>query len=208
MFLSKTPPPTAKDTKMDEELTVDSLIANLKDKDDKVRAVAWQGAGKVGAPAMKPLAVLAQDGALEVSRSAVRAMWAIVRYAGRPGAEAERKATVDALIELFTDSQQPIQLRRDMVWMLSEIIQGGEIQVDGAAQFLADPELREDVRAALQRVPGENSLAALKAGLEAAPEDYKPAIAASLRARGIEVPGVPDVKLKPTRQTSVKPVGR
>jgi len=193
---------------MDEELTVDTLIAKLKDKDDKVRAAAWQAAGKVGAPAMKPLAALAQDGALEVSRSAVRAMWAIVRYVGRPGAEAERKATVDALLGLFRDAQQPIQLRRDMVWMLSEIIQDGEIQVDGAAQFLSDAELREDVRAALQRVPGGNSIAALKAGLEAAPEDYKPAIAASLRARGIEVPGVPDLKLKPTKQTSVKPVGR
>ena len=148
-------PTAAKDTKMDEELTVDTLIAKLKDKDDKVRAAAWQGAGKVGAAAMKPLAALAQDGALEVSRSAVRAMWAIVRYAGRPGAEAERKATVDALLELFRDGQQPIQLRRDMVWMLSEIIQDGEIDVDGAAQFLADPDLREDVRAALQRVAGD-----------------------------------------------------
>jgi HEAT repeat protein len=193
---------------MDEELTVDTLIAKLKDKDDKVRAAAWLAAGKVGAAAMRPLADLAREGALEVSLSAVRAMWVIVRYAGRPGAEAERKATVEALLGVFGDGEQPIQLRRDIVWMLSEIIQDGEIQLDPAAGLLADPELREDVRAALQRVGGENAIAALKAGLEAAPDDYKPAIAASLRARGIAVPGVPDVKLKPTKQTSVKPVGR
>jgi hypothetical protein len=193
---------------VDEQLTVDTLIAKLKDKDDKVRAAAWLAAGKVGAAAMRPLADLAKDGALEVSRSAVRAMWVIVRYAGRPGAEAERKTTVDALIGLFSDGQHPVQLRRDMAWMLSEIIQDGEIPPDGPAGFAADAELREDVRAALQRVGGPNAVAALKAALDAAPNDYKPAIAASLRACGVAVPGVPDVKLKPTKQTSVKPVGR
>jgi HEAT repeat protein len=193
---------------MDEELSVDTLIAKLKDKDDKVRAAAWQAAGKVGAPAITALATLAKDPTLEVSRSAVRAMWAIVRYVGRPGADGERKATVEALIGVLTDGGQPIQLRRDVVWMLSEITRDDEIGVEGAVQGLADPELREDIRAALQRIGGPNAIAALKQGLEAAPDDFKPAIAASLRARGIAVPGVPDVKLKPTRETSVKPVGR
>jgi HEAT repeat protein len=193
---------------MDEELTVDTLIAKLKDKDDKVRAAAWQAAGKVGAAAMSALATLAKDGAMEVSRSAVRAMWAIVRYAGRPGADGERKATVDALINVLTDEGNAIQLRRDAAWMLSEIVRDDEIGVDGAVQGLANPDLREDIRAALQRIGGDNAIAALKAGLEAAPADYKPAIAASLRARGVDVPGVADVKLKPTKQTSVKPVGR
>lgn len=191
-----------------EELTVESLIAKLKDSDDKVRAAAWQAAGTVGAPAISALATLAQQGELEVSRSAVRAMWAIVRHAGRPGAETERAATVGALIDVFADAGLPIQLRRDAAWMLSEIIQDREIPPDEAARFLADPDLREDVRAALQRVGGPNAIAALKAALPSAAEDYKPAIAASLRVLGIEVPGVPDVKLKPTRQTKVKPVGR
>jgi HEAT repeat protein len=193
---------------MDEQLTVDTLIAKLKDNDDKVRAAAWQAAGKVGAPAIGALATLATQGSLEVARSAVRAMWAIVRYVGRPGAEGERKATVEALIGVLSDDGQPLQLRRDVVWMLSEIIRDDEIGVDGAVQALANPDLREDVRAALQRVGGPNAIAALKAGLEAAPNDYKPAIAASLRACGLAVPGVPDVKLKPTKQTAVKPAGR
>ena len=193
---------------MDEELTVDTLIAKLKDKDDKVRAAAWQAAGKVGAAAVSALATLAKDGAMEVSRSAVRAMWAIVRYAGRPGAENERKPTVEALIGILTDEGHPVQLRRDVVWMLSEIVRDDEIGVEGAVQAMSGSDLREDVRAALQRVGGPNAIAALKASLEAAPDVYKPAIAASLRARGIDVPGVPDVKLKPTKQTSVKPVGR
>ncbi|MBI4578542.1 MAG: hypothetical protein HY718_02500 [Planctomycetes bacterium] len=46
------------------------------------------------------------------------------------------------------------------------------------------------------------------AGLEAAPEEIKINIAETLRARGVDVPGLPDEKLKPCRQTKVTPVGR
>jgi HEAT repeat protein len=193
---------------MDEQLTLDTLIAKIKDKDDKVRAAAWQAAGKVGAPALAPLAAVAKDGELEVSRAANRAMWQVVRYSGRPGADAERKATVAALIEVFTDEQLPVQLRRDVVWMLSEVITNDEYDPAQAAEQFKNPDFRDDLRMALQRIPGDNAVAALKAGLEIVPDDFKPAIACSLRARGVEVPNVPCVKLKPTKQTKVKPVGR
>jgi len=193
---------------MDEDLTLDTLIAKIKDKDDKVRAAAWQAAGKVGAQALKPLSVVAKEGELEVSRAANRAMWQIVRYTGRPGAEDDRKATVAALIEVFTDEQLPVQLRRDAVWMLSEVITNDEYDPNQAAEMFKNPDFRDDLRMALQRIPGDNALAALKAGLEIVPDDFKPAIACSLRARGVDVPNVPCVKLKPTKQTSVKPVGR
>jgi len=193
---------------MDEELTLDTLIAKIKDKDDKVRAAAWQGAGKVGANALKPLAAVAKEGELEVARAANRAMWQIVRYTGRPGAEEERKATVAGLIEVFTDEQLPAQLRRDVIWMLSEVVTNDEFDPAQAAEQFRNPDFRDDLRMALQRIPGDNAIAALKAGLEIVPDDFKPAIACSLRARGVDVPDVPCVKLKPTKQTAVKPVGR
>ena len=126
----------------------------------------------------------------------------------RPGAEDERKATVAALIEVFTDEQLPVQLRRDVIWMLSEVITNDEYDPAQAAEQFKNPDFRDDLRMALQRIPGDNAIAALKAGLEIVPDDFKPAIACSLRARGVEVPNVPCVKLKPTKQTKVKPVGR
>jgi HEAT repeat protein len=135
-------------------------------------------------------------------------MWQIVRHSGRPGAEEEKKAVVEALIDVFQDEQQPVQLRRDAAWMLSEILDDGAVDPPAAARFLGDADLREDVRAALQRIGGPNAIAALKAGLEAAPDDFKPSIACGLRALGVEVPNVPCQKLKPTKKTSVKPVGR
>jgi len=191
-----------------EELTLETLIVKIKDKDDKVRAAAWQAAGKVGAQALKPLAGVAKEGELEVSRAANRAMWQIVRYTGRPGADDERKATVAALIEVFTDEQLPVQLRRDVIWMLSEIVTNDEFNPDDAAEMFKDAEFRDDMRMALQRIPGAGAIAALRAGLEIVPDEFKPAIACSLRARGVDVPNVPCVKLKPTKQTKVKPVGR
>lgn len=191
-----------------EQLTLDTLIAKIKDKDDKVRTAAWQAAGSVGAAAIRPLAAVAKDGELEVARAANRALWQIVRHSARPGAVVEKTETSEALIELLQDQQQPVQFRRDVVWMLSEIVDDDSIDPPAAAGFLADADLREDIRAGLQRIGGPNAIAALKAGLETAPDDFKPSIACGLRALGVEVPNVPCQKLKPSKKTNVKPVGR
>jgi hypothetical protein len=191
-----------------EELTVDTLITKIKDKDDKVRTAAWQSAGKLGAEALAPLADLAKGGDLEVSRAANRAMWQIARHSARPDADAEKRAAGGALIQLLQDEQLPVQLRRDVVWMLSEVLDDAAVDPASAVRFLENTELREDIRAGLQRIGGPNSIAALKAGLEAAPDDFKPSIACGLRALGVEVPNVPCEKLKPTKKTNVKPVGR
>lgn len=192
---------------MDEILTVRELIAKIKNPDDKVRAGAWSAAGRVGAPAVKHLAVVATDpgSELEVARSATRALWKIVRHAGRPGAEAEKQPVAGELLVLLSDDR-PLQFRRDLLWMLSEI--GGGECVAPVARLLAHQDLAEDARCCLQRIPGGEAVAALQAALPAAGDALKSAIAESLRARGVAVPDVPSRKLVPTQATSVRPVGR
>ena len=91
----------------------------------------------------------------------------------------------------------PALVRREVLRMLSEI--GGDESVDSIAALLGDRELHEDARAALERIPGGKSLAALQDGLRTAPEAFKPAIAQSLRVRGVNVSGYPSQKLVPTR---------
>lgn len=191
---------------MAEPLTLELLLARIQDKDDRVRAAARDAAGQVGAQAIRPLADIAATGQLEVARSANRALWKIVRTAGQPGAENQRAATVAALVDLLGDGLLPVQLRRDVIWMLSEIIRDEEIEPEDAATLLDDPDLREDTRCALQRVPGERSLAALKLGFERATGEFKTALACSLRARGVQVAEPPCPKLVPTKQTSVRPI--
>ena len=182
---------------------VDELIVKLKDKNDKVRAEALLSAGGVGAPAVKSLAKMIADKDVEVSRAGKRALWKIVRHAGRPKARDEKKAVITELVGLLGDDQ-PTSVRREVLWMLSEIC--GRTSIKAIAALLSNKELREDARMVLQRIPGRRSLAALKDGLENAPEDFKLNIAQSLRKRGVEVRGLACVKLVPSKKTNVKPL--
>lgn len=188
-----------------EELTLDLLIERIQSKDDAARAAARDQAGAVGAKAVLPLAKIAAGGELEMARAANRAIQNIVYHAGRPGAEGEAKAVAAELLRLLGNSQ-PLQLRRDVLWMTWQI--AGEEAVEPIAALLANPDLHEDARMALERLPGDKATAALKAALASASGDAKPALAHSLRVRGVETPGVPDLRLKPTKPTSVQPVGR
>jgi HEAT repeat protein len=179
---------------------LEAAVAKINTKNDNARSEAWQAAAQFGAQAVKPLASLLNEEEIEVVRAAKRALWHIVRRAGRPGAGTEAKAVVDELIPLLSTGSTNV--RQEALWMLSEI--GGDEAVDPMAALLSDPELREDARCTLQRIPGKKATNALKKVLASGPEEFKTAIAQSLRARGEKVEGYPSKKLTPTRQTSVK----
>ena len=182
-----------------EAASVDDLVAKIKSPDDKVRGPAWQGAGPAGAPAVKPLAALMTDADFEVARSAKRALYKIVRHAGRPGAQKEAAAVEKELIPLLKSEAVPV--RREVLWMLSEI--GGPDAIAPMAALLSDKEVREDARCALTRLPESQATQALKSAFDSAPEEFKFALAESLRQRGETVNGYPTQKLKPSRPTTV-----
>ncbi len=187
-------------------MTLDQLIAKIKDDNPDVRTEAWLGAGEVGAPAMQPMAKLVAEGELEVGRAAKRAMWKIVRVVGAPDAKG-KEAVVKELLTLLGDDQ-PAAVRREALWMISEL--GCCHTVDPVVKVLANKELREDARCCLERIPDDEAVAALEAALESVPDDFKINIAQSLRARGVAVSEdkYPCQKMVPTKQTAVKPVGR
>jgi HEAT repeat protein len=188
-----------------EPLTLELLIERIQSGDDNVRAAARDNAGPVGAAAIAPLAKIACEGELEIARAANRAMQNIVYHAGRPGAAAEAKAVSAELVKLVT-AEPPLQFRRDVMWMLWQI--GGAEAVPPVAALLGNRELRDDARMCLEGLPAAEAVAALRTALQAAPDDFKPAVAHSLRKRGVATPGVPDLRLVPTKKTSVLPVGR
>jgi HEAT repeat protein len=178
---------------------LDDLIARIKSNDETVRGPAWQGAGPLGAPAVKPLAALMADGSFETARCAKRALYIIVRHAGRPGAENEAKAVASELILLLSGATAPVQ--REILWMLSEI--GAEESVAPMVALLANTEVRDDARCALMRLPFPQAAAALKAAFSNAPEEFKFALAESLRQLGHPVTGYPSQKLVPNRKTTL-----
>jgi HEAT repeat protein len=180
-----------------------NLMSGIRDGDAKVRTEAWQSAGKAGAAAVKPLAIVMADKKLEVARAAKRGLWKIVRHVGRPKAAKEKVAVINRLVELL-GNDQPVPVRREVLWMLSEI--GNRKSIKPIAALLSDKDLREDARMALQRIPNRTALAALRAGLINAPDDFKLNIAQSLRQRGVTVDGLDCVKLIPTKKTNIKPL--
>ena len=182
-----------------EVVSIADLVAKIKSTDDNVRGPAWQGAGPAGGPAVKPLAAIMTDADFEISRSAKRALYKIVRHAGRPGAKKEAKAVEKELIPLLKSDAGTI--RREVLWMLSEI--GDDDAIAPMAALLTDKEVREDARCALMRFPGKQATAALKSAFGSAPEEFKTALAESLRKRGEKVDGYPSQKLVPTRPTTV-----
>jgi HEAT repeat protein len=184
-----------------EAQSVQTIVGQIQSEDDKVRGPAWQNAGPLGAPAVPPIAELLTHRNFEVARAASRALWKIVRQAGRPGADAERAAVAASLLPLLKNEAEPV--RRDALWMLSEI--GGDAEVPAIAALLQDKAVHDDARSALERIPGQPSLAALKSALETTPEKFRPAIAQSLRVRGVKVEAYPSQKLVPTRPSQVKP---
>jgi HEAT repeat protein len=183
--------------------SLEAFLRQLKSADDKARTEAWCAAGPLGAAAVQPLAALLTGADREVARAASRGLGKIAHYAGRPGAGAERKAVAAALSAALS-AGQPAPARRELVWLLSEI--GGDEAVPPVAALLSDPELRDDARMVLERLPGIKATAALKAALNQAPADFKPSLAHSLRRKGVAVKGVPDLRRIPTKATSLKPL--
>lgn len=213
---------------MEEKLTLAALVANIRSDDPDVRTRAWLAAGTVGAPAIKPMAAVIRETepvvarlagepkseelelAMETGRAAKRAMWQVVRTAGAPGRDAEKKAVERELLD-YLGADQPAAVRREVFWMLSEI--GGDATIAAMrdhGEILDDKLLREDARSMVERIPGDAAVALLEEALWEAPDDFKINVAQSLRARGVKVDPekYPCQKLVPTRSTSVKPVGR
>lgn len=178
-------------------------MAETKKREARNRDPRVAGADAVTtglAQTVKPLmaAMLSTD--LDASRTALRALRRIVSEAGRPDADDDRAAVIRALAPYITKDKPPA-LRREALWLLADL--AGDESVDAVAALLAEADFREDARMALDHIPGEKSLAALKAALAAAPEDFRPNLAASLRRRGATVDGYPSKRLVPEKATKV-----
>jgi len=179
----------------------EKLIADLMNPDEVTHASACDAAPDYGAAAVRPLAFSMGTPDFELGRRCKRALYKIVRHAGRPGAENEATAVEGKLVPLVSNTMLPVQVRRDLLWMLSEI--GTTSAVEPIAALLADKELRDDARCVLMRLPCPEAGAALKQAFAGAPEEFKFALADSLRSRGEKVEGYPSKKLVPTAQTTV-----
>jgi hypothetical protein len=185
---------------MSSDTNIQELIERIKSPDDTISGAAWQSAGPYGAAAVGALAALMDNADFELARKGKRALYKVVRHVSPPAAGSERRAVERELIVVLETSPTPV--RRDLIWMLSEI--GSVRSVKPLAALLVDRELREDARCALTRLPAPSAVTALKAAFVSGSGEFKYALADSLRVRGEKVEGYPSRKLVPTAQTGVK----
>jgi HEAT repeat protein len=164
----------------DKNMELEELVRGIRSGKPEVRTRAWQQAGTVGAPAVKPLARLCTEQNLQVRRAAKRGLEAIVPTVGAPEVQPAKSAVIRELLALLADNQ-PIALRRDILWLLSEI--GSGESVEPITMLLGHRVLREDARMVLERIQPEESLTSLRNALGSVPEHFRLNIAQSLRAR-------------------------
>ena len=160
---------------------LDTFLAQIADPSPHVRTEAWTSAHVVGAPAIAPLAELAEAGDPAVGHAALKAIETIAAHAGRPEAGAEREAAAQALAEAIQASSDD-QVRRELLHCLGLVATHAETPLLGS--LLLDPAVGEDARIALERMPGTPATRALVAGLQAASPDVQIRLAAALGHRG------------------------
>ena len=158
------------------------FLEKIQSSDAHVRYAAWRSAGPMGAPAVAPLADLMASPEKGVAKAAQGALQAMVHYAGRPGAKTEARAVSVELLQVAASSR-PRQVRADALHGLGFI--GDRRVVSGLAQLLQDGEVREEVRLALERIPGRESLRALQKAHQTAPAEFKPNLEQSLYNRNL-----------------------
>ncbi|MCX7871755.1 MAG: hypothetical protein N2487_00555 [Verrucomicrobiae bacterium] len=179
--------------------SVSVLLTKIQNGDERIRSMALDECAGLGVDVIKPLVELAEKSGFETVRMAKRCLWKIVRYSGSPGNEDLRRRVCGRLGEVINNCS--VEIKREILWMFSEI--GGDESVPIIARFLRDKDLREDARCSLERIPTRNSLSVLRKAFEDASDDFKYALADSLRFRGVKVKGCPSKKLVPMRQTNV-----
>ncbi|MGC8744348.1 MAG: HEAT repeat domain-containing protein [Verrucomicrobiia bacterium] len=179
---------------------LNELLQKIKDADDKVRADAAEKLINRGPAAVQPLVNTMEDKNFEIARSAKRALWKMVRYSGKPGADSNREKICDQLFKAL-ELKLSVQTKRELLWMLSEI--GGDDAVSQISKYFNNNDLKEDARCCVERIPSEKAISALQTAFKKADEEFKYALAESLRARGVKIEGYQSKKLIPTRQTNI-----
>ncbi len=163
-----------------QEAPLEQWLARLASADAATRKQAWEEAPQYGAAAVLPLGRLLRSEDPAVARAARLALEAIVASATRPGAEEERAATSRALAKLILGKAS--RTVRAMEIRLLALV-GREEAVPALAQLLRDPELREDARQALERIPCAAAERALLDALPSASAEFKCALIYALAAR-------------------------
>lgn len=157
-----------------------ALLLAIQGQDREARAKAIEKATSVGTRAIVPLGGICSGPDRGAAKAAGEALRRIVHHAARPGAASERKAAAMQLLRMIR-TQWPRQQRVEALYLLGLI--GGSESVAAIAAQMKDPDVGEEARMALERIPGSTATRALQQALRTASADLRPAVEQSLKHR-------------------------
>ena len=170
------------------------LLDQLQSPDAKVRYQAWQSAGAAGAGAVSGLGDLMASPDKSIAKCAHGALDVIAHYAARSGSGSMGAHDVTKALLKLSDSTRPRMVRADALYLVGMVGDGRAVPV--LVKLMADKEIREDARMALERIPGSAATNALKKAEPSAPDDYKPNIEQSLYDRNLTPQSVGVARLR------------
>ena len=158
------------------------ILDQLQSPDANTRLNAWKSAGPAGASVVSGLGDLMASPDKSIAKCATGALQTVAHYAARPGAAKEAQAVTTALLKL-ADSTRPRMVRAEALTLVGVV--GDAHAVPILTKLLADKDVREEARMALERIPGSASLNALKKAMASAPDEYKGSIQQSIQVRSV-----------------------
>lgn len=151
--------------------SVGRFLQRIESEDADVRCATWQEAGRMDARAVAPLAELMCGEDREVARAAQHALTTlVVAHTRRPAHDLRRQAVTTAVAKVAC-GEYPFQVQREGIHLLSLI--GGASAIEPLGGLLTDPDLNDEARMALQRIPGPRATGTLIEGLSRVDEPMR-----------------------------------
>ena len=153
----------------------------IKAADAATRDAAWRGMANPAAEVGMISDVAGSDNKA-AAKAARGLLEAIAHRAARPGSRSEAQAVTKELLAV-AQSNRPTPVRALALHLTGFTADGAA--VPALAKLLAVPEVQDEARMALERIPGSAATNALKTAQKSAPSDFRPALAQSLRNRAL-----------------------
>ena len=138
---------------------VTDFIAKIKAPDAPTRYRAQKTAGPIGSAAIAPLSDLVGEADRPTAKAAKGALENIAHHAARPGAKPEARAVTLELLNV-AQSPRPLPARAHALYLLGFTADGRASPA--LAKLLVSPDVEDEARMALQRIPGSAAAHALR----------------------------------------------
>jgi hypothetical protein len=130
--------------------TTARFLNSMASPDPAVRQAAGAFARRRGAAVIVGLGDLAAHSDNAIAKSAKQALGEITHYAARPGAGNEARAVAAQLLVVANDTARPRAVRAHALHLLGFV--AGDAHVPALGRLLADHEIGQDARMALERI--------------------------------------------------------